>query len=63
MQFLFRLSLICDSFFQEEEKLVQRELVSIKDQVSSPNTSMVWIFGLPPFGLAQENCLSDIWKY
>ncbi|CAM9227739.1 unnamed protein product, partial [Lampetra planeri] len=24
----------------EEEKLIQRELTSIKDQVSSPNTSM-----------------------
>lgn len=26
---------------QEEEKLIQRELASIKEQVSSPNTSMV----------------------
>lgn len=31
----------CVSHVQEEEKLIQCELASIKEQVSSPNTSMV----------------------
>lgn len=29
---------------QEEEKLIQRELSSIKEQVSSPSTTMVLFF-------------------
>lgn len=44
----------CVSHVQEEEKLIQSELASIKEQVSSPNTSMVWFLRLFPFGVVQE---------
>lgn len=38
---LFSLTLF--PLVQEEEKLIQRELLSIKEQVSSPNTTMVFL--------------------
>lgn len=46
---LCKMLFFCVSLVQEEEKLIQRELVSIKEQVSSPSTSMVrfsWFFNL-----------------
>lgn len=45
----------CVSPVQEEEKLIQSELASIKEQVSSPNTSMVWFLRLFPFGVVVQD--------
>lgn len=44
MQFLLFKILFLNVLQQEEEKLIQRELSSIKEQVSSPSTTMVLFF-------------------
>lgn len=38
---MYLITVKCPFYVQEEEKLIQGELASIKDQISSPNTSMV----------------------
>lgn len=43
------------SHVQEEEKLIQCELASIKEQVASPNTSMVWFSGFSNSALRRES--------